>query len=376
MTQQATLLFLTNSTEALRCYWQPLLAHMQAAGWRVLCCVPHAALAAGQKPFCPQGCTLLGYPLDAKGCSAVHDARTVWALRAIMRQERPQMVLAATIKSVIYGGIAAQLAAVPQYGAIITGLGYAFEGDTVPKRLLRWFVSRLYGFALRRAGIVFFQNSADAEEFSQRGILSREQPKALCKGAGVDCSHFSPAPAVIEKPVFLLVARLLVAKGIAVFAQAAQQLKQRYPQARFCLLGQVMQGRGALDPAELCRWQQAGDIEYWGSCRDVRPFVRQASVLVLPSWREGTPASILEGMAMGRAAVVSDVPGCRDAVREGINGFLVPPRDSVALALALEKFIQEPALIERMGQAARRIACDEFDANTVAEGMVARMPSC
>lgn len=373
MPQQPTLLFLTNSTEALRCYWQPLLANMQAAGWHVLCCVPSAAPTVGQAPFVPAGCTVLHYPLDAKGCSPLRDARTLWALRNILKQTKPDILVASTIKSVIYGGIAAQLTAVPHYCAIITGLGYAFEGGRLGKRLLRFVASRLYSLALHAATLIFFQNSADVEEFRTRGIVRPQHRLALCKGAGVDCVHFSPVPAVVHRPVFLLMARLLVAKGIACYAEAAHRLKQQYPLARFCLLGAAMQGRGALNMADVQRWQRCGDIEYWGACRDVRPFVRQASVLVLPSWREGTPASILEGMAMGRPAVVSDVPGCRDAVREGINGFLVPPHDNVALALAMEKFIREPSLIERMGQAARRIACEEFEAERVAAGMVAQI---
>ncbi|MBO5490044.1 MAG: glycosyltransferase, partial [Desulfovibrio sp.] len=163
-----------------------------------------------------------------------------------------------------------------------------------------------------------------------------------------------------------LVARLLEAKGLPEYAEAARLLKAKYPAARFQVLGPQEQGLGSVSPERMRQWQESGCIEYLGETRDVRPFVAAAHVLVLPSWREGTPTSIMEGMSMGRPAVVTDAPGCREVVRDGVNGRLVPLRDPQALAAALESFIAAPESIARMGAAGRELALTEFDAEKVA----------
>jgi len=194
------------------------------------------------------------------------------------------------------------------------------------------------------------------------------------RGTGVDTQRFalSPLPDYSAEghldgaPVFLLVARLLEAKGLPEYAEAARLLKARYPAARFQVLGPPEKGLGSVSMEQVNAWQQQGCIEYLGETRDVRPYVAAAHVLVLPSWREGTPTSIMEGMSMGRPAVVTDAPGCREVVRNGVNGYLVPVRDPQALASAMEAFITSPEDIARMGQAGRELALSEFDAEKVA----------
>ena len=190
----------------------------------------------------------------------------------------------------------------------------------------------------------------------------------------MDTTRFAPTPlpglaedgTLSEPPVFLLVARLLEAKGIEEYARAAHELKARHPEARFLLLGPEAQGLGSISLEQIRQWQEQGGIEYLGETRDVRPYISAAHVMVLPSWREGTPTSIMEGMSMGRAAVVTDAPGCREVVREGYNGYLVPLRDPKALAAALESFIQRPDLMRSMGAAGRQMALNDFDAEKVA----------
>ena len=190
------------------------------------------------------------------------------------------------------------------------------------------------------------------------------------RGTGVDIRRFALAPLPKLPPsgpvIFLLVGRLLEAKGLPEYAEAARLLRARHPNARFQLLGPPEQGLGSVSLDRIRTWEHENGIEYLGETRDVRPYVAAAHVLVLPSWREGTPTSIMEGMSMGRAAVVTDVPGCREVVRDGVNGRMVPLRDPEALAGAMESFILAPQDIVRMGAAGRELAVREFDAEKVA----------
>jgi glycosyltransferase involved in cell wall biosynthesis len=194
------------------------------------------------------------------------------------------------------------------------------------------------------------------------------------RGTGVDTARFAPAPfpnlaedgTLTGPPVFLLVARLLEAKGLPEYAAAARLLKARRPEARFQVLGPPEHGLGSVSLDQIKAWEAQGSIEYLGETSDVRPYVAAAHVLVLPSWREGTPTAIMEGMSMGRPAVVTDAPGCREVVRQGVNGWLTPLRDPQALASAMETFITTPQNILRMGAASRELALRELDAHTVA----------
>ena len=232
----------------------------------------------------------------------------------------------------------------------------------------------LYRGALSGAEGVFFQNHDDITVFKQSVILGPKARVLTARGTGVDTKRFAPSPfanytdqgSLSGPPVFLLVARLLEAKGLPEYAEAARMLKARHPEAHFQVLGPPEKGLGSVSLEQVHTWQQQGCIEYLGETSDVRPYVAAAHVLVLPSWREGTPTSIMEGMSMGRPAVVTDAPGCREVVRPGVNGYLVPVRDPQALATAMEAFITSPQDIARMGQAGRELALSEFDAEKVA----------
>lgn len=323
------------------------------------------------------------YPLERKGLNPLQDARSLLALVRLLRTERPDYLFATTIKPVIYGCLAARIARVPHAYATITGLGYAFETDSLFKRCINKLSVLLYSRALAKVEGVFFQNHDDANLFRQCGILASDARVLMARGTGVDVSRFAPRPlpplpaddaAPGEKRiVFLLVARLLEAKGLEEYAEAARLLRERYPAAVFRLLGPAETGLGGVPLETVTRWQEQGLIEYLGETRDVRPHVAEAHVLVLPSWREGTPTAIMEGMSMGRPAVVTDVPGCREVVRDGDNGLLCRVRDPRSLADALEHFLKQPSEVARMGAAGRRLALEEFDADVVASGIVRDM---
>ncbi len=206
--------------------------------------------------------------------------------------------------------------------------------------------------------------------FREHGILGPGARVLTARGTGVDTARFAPEPFPPLPPegpvVFLLVGRLLEAKGIAEYAEAGRLLRAMGAACRLQLLGPPETGLGGVDLARIRRWEADGLLEYLGETRDVRPFLAACHVLVLPSWREGTPTSVMEAMSMGRPAVVTDVPGCREVVRDGVNGRLTPVRDPEALAGAMARFVREPGDIARMGAAGRKLALDEFDAETVA----------
>ena len=353
----------------------PLLAEMVARGHTVTGYAPDpdpqlvAALAA-------LGVQFRAYPLQRAGLNPLRDARTLAALTASLRRDRPDAALCYTIKPVIYGTLAARLAAVPRRFAMITGLGYAFtEADTGARkrRLVEWIVRALYRLALRGCHVVFFQNPDDRGEFLRLGLV-REAQAVLVNGTGVDLDHYAPAAPVTDGPVFLLIARLLADKGIREYVAAARILKARYPQAVFRLVGPYDPNPAAIQPDEIAAWQAEGAVEYLGETRDVRPFIAACSVYVLPSfYREGTPRTVLEALAMGRPVVTTDAPGCRETVVPGANGFLVPPRDVAALAAALERFILQPGLIATMGAHSRALAVEKYDVHQVNAAMLAAM---
>lgn len=367
------ILVLGNQARSMGNFWSVLIRHMRAAGHDVLCCAPGGDVEA-EAVLTAQGARLRQYPLDRKGLNPLRDICTFTALFRLFREERPDLLFASTIKPVIYGCLAARFARVPHIYATITGLGYAFEADSFFKKCVYHLGRLLYGRALAGAEGIFFQNQDDIAVFRNAGILGAKARVLMARGTGVDTQRFVPVPfpnyaddgELTGPPVFLLIARLLEAKGLAEFAEAARLVKAAYPEARFQVLGPQEHGLGSISPQQMQAWQDSGCLEYLGETRDVRPYVARAHVMVLPSWREGTPTSIMEGMSMGRPAVVTDAPGCREVVQHGVNGLRVPVRDAPALAAAMESFITSPQNIGRMGAAGRQLALAEFDAEKVA----------
>ncbi len=314
-------------------------------------------------------------PMQRTGMNPLADLKALIALWRLMRQIKPQYVLGYTIKPVIYGTLAAWLARVPKRFALITGLGFAFMGEEDGQRSkVRALVQGLYRTALKRSHTVFFQNPDDEALFRQLNILSSATQSCVVNGSGVDVAQFEVAPlSTGSAPRFLLIARLLGDKGVREYVQAAQQVKLRYPEAQFDLVGWIDANPNTITQPELDRWIAAGTINFLGRLSDVRPAIAECSVYVLPSYREGTPRTVLEAMAMGRAVITTDAPGCRETVVDGDNGFLVPIKDADALAQAMLRFIEQPELIAQMGQRSRSIAEEKYDVHKVNAQMLEGM---
>lgn len=290
--------------------------------------------------------------------------RTGRRLRAIMRAVRPDVLIAYTIKPIVIGVPAARAAGVPRVVTLVTGLGYAFTGGReLVRRISRVTGALLYRRAFAQADMVVFQNEDDRADFARMGVLPRRAATGLINGSGVDVNHFAtsaPPPGAS----FLMMGRLLGDKGLREFAEASRRLKLLRPDVRIGLLGQIHSEPNAITPAELETFKSWG-IEHHGEREDVRPFLASHSVYVLPSYREGTPRSVLEAMAVGRAIITTDAPGCRQTVNPGENGLLVPPRDADALLNAMLHLVERPELIAPMGAASRALAEERFDVRKV-----------
>jgi glycosyltransferase involved in cell wall biosynthesis len=350
-----------------------LIAAMASAGHEVIACAPGTNPEVAEAMLA-RGARYLPLKLDRAGINPLADLSSMLSLRQLFRQLRPDLVLAYTAKAVIYGAGAARLAGVPHIFAMITGLGYAFiDGRELKRRILREVTTRLYRASLAGCEAVLFQNRDDLEDFRLAGIVAAGKALVRVDGSGVDTAHYGFSPVVPEPPTFLLIARLLRDKGIVEYVEAARRLRAEHPQARFRLLGPLDPNPAGLTAAMLERWRAEGAIEYQGEADDVRPHLRDSTVYVLPSYREGMPRTVLEAMAIGRAIVTTDVPGCRETVIEGDNGFLVPPRDAGALASAMRRFITRPELAIAMGERSRRIAEQRFDVHRVNAAMLEAM---
>lgn len=320
-----------------------------------------------------RGARYLPFPLSRTGINPLRDLHTLFFLTRKMLELKPDVVLSYTIKPVIYGSWAARLAGVNNVFSMITGLGYVFTGETLKQKLLERIVTRLYKMALRHNKKVYFMNPDDLKLFSDLKILSEAGKAVLINGSGVNTDYFAYSRARTDKIVFLIAARLLWSKGIGEFVEAARMLKNQYPDASWQIVGPYDNNPSAIQRSEIKEWQEEGIIEYMGATDDVRPYIAQSSVYVLPSYREGTPRSVLEAMSMGRPIITTDAPGCRETVVEGVNGFLVPVGGSVSLAKAMEKFLQNHALIADMGTKSRKIARQRYDVKKVNDSILQAM---
>jgi glycosyltransferase involved in cell wall biosynthesis len=357
------IVFVSGASRSLLNFRGPLLKELVERGHELIACAPDASLDV-RTGLAELGVSYRNIPLARAGLSPRGDLQTVRALHRLFREELPDRVLAYTAKPVIYSCLAAGGSGRPQVHAMITGLGYGFGGLSLRQRLLGVVVQRLYRIALRHATSVMFQNPDDRDLFVASGFVPPTLPVTIINGSGVSLIEWPPSP-LPEKPVFLLVARLLADKGVREYQRAAQRLKARYPHARFLLVGYLDSNPLSIGAAELAAWQTDGAIEYLGRLEDVRPAYAAARVYVLPSYREGTPRTVLEAMAMGRPIVTTDAPGCRETVVDEVNGFLVPVRDDVALERAMERFILEPELAKRMGAESLRLAREKYDVHKV-----------
>lgn len=356
----------------------PLLRSITDLGHNVVTCANGDGDEITIKQLDLMGIEYHGLAVDRGGINPLSDLRYLFQLLKLMRDVKPDIILAYTIKPVIYGLLASRVLSIPRRYAMIEGLGYAFteqgQKTNLRRKTATVFARVLYRLALPYAIRVFVLNPDDEDWLQDTNLVKSEQC-SLLNGIGVDLDHYTQVSPPTGPTSFLLIARLLKDKGVVEYAEAAKILKDKYPDIVFRLVGRLDEGKpDSVDVQQLEQWQRDGYLEYAGSTNDVRPFLRDTSVYVLPSYyREGTPRTILEAMATGRAIITTDAPGCRETVVEGENGFLIPVRDVPALTVAMERLIQQPRLVERMGQRSREIAVEKYDVHKVNAVIMAEM---
>jgi glycosyltransferase involved in cell wall biosynthesis len=332
-----------------------LVRALADAGYEVVAAAPPDP--ASQAAIAALFSRCIRIPIDRSGLNPVADVRLLGRFVRLLRRERPAAFLGFTVKPNVYGCLAARLTGVPAI-ANVSGLGTAF----LSQPMLQGIVERLYRLAFAKTAIVFFQNDDDRDLFVGRRLVRASQARLL-PGSGIDTRHFAVTPVPDGPPVFLLIARLIGDKGVREFAEAARTVRATHPEARFQLLGPIDEGnRTAISRRELDSWVDEGVVEYLGEADDVRPFIEQATVIVLPSYREGLPRTLLEGAAMGTPLLATDVPGCRQVVNDRRNGLLCRVRDADALAAAMNEMIAMPgSRLREMGEAGRTLVETSFD---------------
>jgi glycosyltransferase involved in cell wall biosynthesis len=350
-----------NQTFSLIHFRRHLIREFTNRGYIVYVCAPKIS-AEDSKQIMALGAFPVECVLFRSGMNPLLELWTLQRLYVQLNQLKPDVILGIMLKPSVYAGLVARLLGVRRYYCLITGLGFSFIPTSKPslrRTIARCAIQMLSFFSIKKAHRVMFQNTDDLQLFLQKKIVDAQQ--VVCVGAtGVDLLEWAPEPPVFHPVTFLLAARLIQEKGILEYVDAARVLKHAYPETRFILLGGLDTNPGRLTHHQVHAWVQEGIIE-WPGHVDVKPWLKITSVFVLPSYREGVPRSTQEAMAMARAVITTDVPGCRETVIDGVNGFLIPPRNARALAHAMEKFILNPVLIEIMGKESRRIAEERFN---------------
>jgi len=302
----------------------------------------------------------------------VRSLSTMLALVKLFRRVKPDIVHLVTVRPVVLGGIAARIARVPSVLSAVSGLGYVFLDTGVRAVLRRAVVSRLYSMALRHRNLrVVFQNRDDRDEIAALAGLADGQADII-RGSGVDLAAFAPSTPPPGVPLVMLAARLLRDKGVLDFAAAARLLHQAEGTpasgVRCVLVGDIDPGNPAsLSSEELSHIAAEGAVEVWGARAEMHEVLPLASVIVLPSYREGLPRVLVEAAACGRAVVTTDVPGCRDAVEPDVTGLLVPPKDPQSLARAVRTLVDDPIRRAAMGRAGRAFAERSFDIRDIVD---------
>ncbi|MEJ7137270.1 glycosyltransferase family 4 protein [Amphibiibacter pelophylacis] len=361
---------LAGFAESLVGFRLPLISELQNQGFDVHVAAPGLQLNSDiRRRLEHLGLTVHDVSMGRRSKNPLLDVKTLVSIFFLLKNVRPDFFLGYTIKPVIYGSIAAWLLNVPCRIALITGLGKAFSLSQNPGALER-LVQGLYTFALAKVSLTFFQNPDDEQLFRQRKILSDYSASQVVNGSGVEIDrfHVSPMP---KETTFLLIARLIDGKGVRFFAEAARIVRASHPAVKFLLVGWIDDGSDAISQPELDSWISAGYIQFLGKLSDVRPAIAMSSVFVLPSfYREGTPRTILEALAMGRPIITTNTPGCRETVLSGQNGFLVAPQSTTSLVEAMLKFIVSPEIIEPMGRISRSLAENKYDVKKVNAAML------
>lgn len=353
---------LGNFAEWLINFRGPLLEEMAKRGNSVYACAPDASEKI-RTQLAKIGVNYVNIPLSRDKLDPLLDIRTIVRFYKLLVKIKPDYVFVYTIKPVVFGSFAAKLAGVDTIISMVEGLGFVYSESANKKSWLKYLVNFLYRKSLKFSSRTIFLNKEDAQFFKETRLIHEDQGVVL-NGTGVDLEYYTVSP-MPEQISFLMIARLIKEKGIYEYIKAAETVKKDFPAVQFNLVGWIDEHPSSLSEKELKSLVDKGNVNYLGRLDDVRPAITSASVFVLPSYREGFPRTIQEAMAMGRPVITTDVPGCRETVVEGVNGYMVPAEDVEGLVNAMEKFIKIPELASEMGQQSRNTAVSYFNKDDI-----------
>jgi glycosyltransferase involved in cell wall biosynthesis len=358
-------IFVANTSWFLYNFRLAFARELQRQGFEVLLCAPEDSYSARLQGA---GFRWIDLNLGRQTLSPWTELPALRALQAVYENERPHLVHHFTIKPVIYGTLAARRAGVPAAVNDITGRGYTFLGQSAKARLLNRLVRGLYKRAFRHPNhALVFENETDRQDFLDKNLVHTSQVY-LIEGAGVDTAFFTPhrREDQAEPPLVVLPARMLWDKGVEILVQAARLLRGKVP-VRVALVGEPDPGNPAsIDEAALQAWDDEGIVAWWGFRQDMRQVYRESDIVTLPTmYGEGVPTVLMEAAACGLPLIATDIPGCRNVVFPEENGLLVPPGNPDALADAIARLAEDPALREKMGSAGRTLALTRFSVKKI-----------
>ncbi len=361
--RKGTIAVLSSHTPSLFWFRIEMMKEFQRKGWKVY--------AVGNEPelYWHERFNEIGIPyrqikVKRNGTNPISDIGTLMSVIKLLKELRPDKIFTYQAKTVIYGGIAARILGIEEVYPLIAGVGSVFLSEKIKARILRSVLIAEYKLALKNSKCVFFQNTDDMSVFRQYGMIDCDHSVRMIPGSGVNTARFVPTtlPDIFG---FLCVSRLIRDKGIFEYLEACRFVKKKNPKVRCMLVGPYDTNPTSLQPEDIQPYIDDGTIEYYGEQADVKPYYEKCSVYVLPSYREGMPKTVLEAMACGRAVITTDTPGCRETVKEGKNGLIVPAKDIHILAEKMEYMYDHQEEVKTMGSYGRSIAEMQFDVGRV-----------
>jgi glycosyltransferase involved in cell wall biosynthesis len=304
------------------------------------------------------------YSVARNKISIGSDLLSIFLLFKLILKTKPDIVFSYTITPIIWSGIVLLFFKKIKFFALVEGLGYAFGDKTLYRKCVKFIVCILYKLSLSKSNQVIFLNVDNADFFRNNKLVNRKKIR-LIDGIGVDLEYFKPTPLPDMPIVFLCISRLLIEKGLREYVEAARIVKIIYPQATFKLVATSDLSSDRVHPDEVNQWKRDNFIELLSPQSDVRPFIKNSHIYVLASYHEGMPRTTMEAMAMARPIITTDVPGCRETVNEGVNGFLVPKQNAQALADRMIWMVENNHLCQQMGQASHDMAIKRFDVRKI-----------
>ena len=309
--------------------------------------------------------------VERNGINPFGDLRTYRELKQFIKEEKPDKIFTYQAKTVVYGSLAAKSNGITEVYPLIAGLGSIFRGKGIKNKILKMVMKTQYKLACNASKKVFFQNTDDKSEFIKNEII-QEDKIMIINGSGVNLEKFRPEP-LPDKPVFLFIGRLIKDKGVLEYLEACRRIKVEYPKVRCLLVGPYDSNPSALKQEEIQPFIDEEIIEYFGEQTDVRPYLKQCSTFVLPSYHEGKPKTVLEAMAIGRSIITCDSPGCRETVTDGYNGLLVAVKDINGLVDKMRYLIKDPETNRIMAERSLKLVKEKYDVNIVNKSIMKTM---